>query len=272
MAKTREERLAYNLEYSQRPEAIASRRSRTQTSEYRDKKNLARRMPPEPPELKAKRLAEASERRRAYNRGYQLEYRQRPGVLESHRDACRKSAQQPANKERKRAYGQRPEVKACRSASARARWNPYNTVRKSAIKRGIPFEITKERFDALKPEAGTCCLICWNEMKRRTKHAPSFDRRDNSKGYVDGNVYVICKECNAFKSAADATRLYRLGMYAQGLLGTKKPEGIESLGLPTDTAYACRGVSAGADSYSVSRATVGAATRGAAPPMRGGGP
>ncbi len=53
-------------------------------------------------------------------------------------------------------------------------------------------------------------------MKRGTTSldaAPSLDRRDNSRGYVPGNVFVISQRANRLKSDASPEELRRLWMY-----------------------------------------------------------
>lgn len=178
---TKEERKAKQHAYAQTPEAKAKVRARRQTPEYKAK------------------------------------------------DHARK--QTPRFKAVRRAREQTPDAKEKESARARARYNAggfkrmlsqnhrFTSVRRGANKRGIEFTITREEFFALWPPAGSPCPACLNEMRHRTPHAPSYDRRDNSKGYVSGNVAIICRDCNMLKRDADSNHLHRLGLYAAGLIG-----------------------------------------------------
>src|ERR1035437_6759897 len=55
----------------------------------------------------------------------------------------------------------------------------------------------------------THCLFCGDEIdysQGRRKQSPSIDRLDNTKGYIIGNVAVICLSCNVLKS--DGTALH----------------------------------------------------------------
>jgi hypothetical protein len=46
-----------------------------------------------------------------------------------------------------------------------------------------------------------------------TRHAPSLDRVDNTRGYEDGNANVICRRCNARKGDMTGAELQRLAMW-----------------------------------------------------------
>jgi hypothetical protein len=51
---------------------------------------------------------------------------------------------------------------------------------------------------------------------QRTDNTPSLDRRDNAKGYVSGNVFVISWRANQIKRDATPEELRKLISYMEG--------------------------------------------------------
>jgi hypothetical protein len=80
----------------------------------------------------------------------------------------------------------------------------FGQYKSSAKKRNLPFELSKEEFEAL--TKGTC-FFCGKEPGQLRKSTTSddtyyyngIDRLDSSKGYVKGNVVSCCKDCNMAK-------------------------------------------------------------------------
>lgn len=76
----------------------------------------------------------------------------------------------------------------------------WREARNRARKKGIPFTIT--RADIHVPND---CRICQRPLKRNTggwSHtpaSPSLDVYDPPKGYIQGNIWVICQDCNRRK-------------------------------------------------------------------------
>jgi hypothetical protein len=78
----------------------------------------------------------------------------------------------------------------------------FRGTRSRALKRGIEFSICKTDLN-LQDE----CPCCRQKMevkagpikKGADPRSPSIDRIDNSKGYVVGNVAIICWRCNELK-------------------------------------------------------------------------
>jgi len=67
-------------------------------------------------------------------------------------------------------------------------------------------------FKGQRPAECPCCAVAFDyalsQVKGRPKlNGPSFDRIDTTKGYVPGNVSIICWRCNALKRDA---RLHEL--------------------------------------------------------------
>src|SRR2546430_1178095 len=54
------------------------------------------------------------------------------------------------------------------------------------------FTLTRENSPHLNWSPGDCCPACGHEMIRKTKHTPTFDRRDNDGGYTPENTWVLC--------------------------------------------------------------------------------
>ena len=94
-----------------------------------------------------------------------------------------------------------------------AAWtNIYNTYKRNAFNRDLPFELTKDR---LKELCSSDCSYCgckpatkyWQKAKKLSKErirmstmmVNGIDRVDSSKGYTEGNVVPCCKQCNYAK-------------------------------------------------------------------------
>lgn len=83
-----------------------------------------------------------------------------------------------------------------------------------ARKHGIPHTITLEDI-----KIPPCCPICKKAMaampgsKGGGATSPSLDKIIPSKGYVTGNVAVICKKCNSMKGDASPELLRAMASY-----------------------------------------------------------
>ena len=142
---------------------------------------------------------------------YDPEYHKRPEVK-----ARRKKYQQrPEVKAKVKAYNQRPEVIARRKKYMRDRVNSstYNFVRKkiwhqksNAKRRGIVWELDDDAIARKILRQGRCNLSGQNFIyKQGTKgnrniYAPSIDRIDSRKGYVPGNIMIVCWAVNCMKN------------------------------------------------------------------------
>lgn len=75
-----------------------------------------------------------------------------------------------------------------------------------AAKKGIEFNITED--DIIIPNK---CPLLEVPLKIGTKdnyeYSPSLDRKDNTRGYVKGNVWIISKKANSMKNSATAEEL-----------------------------------------------------------------
>lgn len=90
----------------------------------------------------------------------------------------------------------------------------FISARMRAEKAGIPFEI--EHTDIVIP---VNCPVCKEEIKSAkgirggSRNSPTLDRVHNHKGYVKGNVAVICKNCNSKKGHSSREDLMNLVDY-----------------------------------------------------------
>lgn len=77
-----------------------------------------------------------------------------------------------------------------------------------AGKRGIECTITKE--DIIIPPRCPVLNVEWVYDGVRHDHAPSLDRIDSTKGYIPGNIAVVCWRVNRLKNNATIDELRSL--------------------------------------------------------------
>lgn len=82
------------------------------------------------------------------------------------------------------------------------------TSRRASKKRGLEHTITID--DLSMGDNCPCCGVVY-ETERRSRSlrrtSPSLDRFDNTKGYIPGNVNIICWRCNWVKGNATSDEL-----------------------------------------------------------------
>ena len=79
---------------------------------------------------------------------------------------------------------------------------------------GTPFSITMA--DIVIPEVCPCCqkaFVFGAPTKYPVPQAPSLDRIDSDKGYVPGNVEVLCTRCNKLKGDGTISEFQMLVEY-----------------------------------------------------------
>lgn len=96
----------------------------------------------------------------------------------------------------------------------------YRGVKARANTRGIEFTITQS--DVVIPESCPCCSRsirpATGEFKKGARpDSPSVDRLDNDRGYVPGNVAVICWRCNELKRDASIEELRTILVWMERL-------------------------------------------------------
>jgi hypothetical protein len=79
----------------------------------------------------------------------------------------------------------------------------YHRLKRNAKKRGIEFSLTPDEFRDLYSQKS--CYFCGEINIVRT-----VDRLDNTKGYIDGNCFLACYECNILKGTVTKSQKDRL--------------------------------------------------------------
>lgn len=73
-----------------------------------------------------------------------------------------------------------------------------------------------------RPDRCPCCGIDLDygrsDSTRPLRHGPSLDRIDCTKGYISGNIAIICWRCNAIKRDATLSELEKIVEYMRGIL------------------------------------------------------
>ena len=103
------------------------------------------------------------------------------------------------------------------------RKNPWVEMTKSAQyrntkkKTNLPFNITSEYVKSIWPSDNKCPAL-GIKLKRGTEgscvdSSPSLDRIDNSKGYIEGNVQIVCHLANKIMSNATPDQVIQVGEY-----------------------------------------------------------
>lgn len=134
----------------------------------------------------------------------------------------REYAKRPAQRAKRAAYQKaRPEEnqlaqKRCRAKNPQ-RWM-FTRARSTAKRRGLEWALVYE--DVVFP---THCPVLGIELRygagTRREDGASFDRWDNSKGYVPGNVHVISWRANRIKWDCTVSELEAVAVYAdQGIM------------------------------------------------------
>lgn len=100
-----------------------------------------------------------------------------------------------------------------RPTTTRTKWHRH---RERAKRRGLETEIPFEDFEALSQI--TECRACSRELTFGVCNQPgawSLDRLDASKGYVAGNISVLCLRCNRAKGRLTADELFALARFVE---------------------------------------------------------
>ena len=88
--------------------------------------------------------------------------------------------------------------------------------RARARRNGVPYDLTVEdlTWPTHCPVLGIELFYGRAEGDGQRQNSATLDRRDNSKGYVKGNVFVISHRANRIKSDATAAELEAVAKYA----------------------------------------------------------
>jgi hypothetical protein len=143
--------------------------------------------------------------RRTYSQRYRARHYDR--VLE--RERQRRAT--PEGRAKQRAY-----YVACQSKPAMRIQNLIKKAKSRAAAKGLP--CSDALFAKIKANPPTRCVCCgaafdYSLDKGHNNASASFDRVDNTRGYVEGNLAVICRRCNRIKADATADELSLIAAY-----------------------------------------------------------
>ena len=108
----------------------------------------------------------------------------------------------------------------------------FHNARTHARRKGLEFSIKGE--DIVLPENCPCCGVRFliSAAPGRSKgNLPSLDRLNSNKGYVPGNVNVICYTCNNRKNDSSVTDIFRIANW----MLSKQPNGIDGEDIDLNT-------------------------------------
>ena len=88
----------------------------------------------------------------------------------------------------------------------------WSAAKLRAKQQGLDFNI--EVSDIIIPDV---CPILKQPLIRKTRHPPSLDRIDPSKGYIKGNVWVISRKANVMKNDATINELKEFARWVKNL-------------------------------------------------------
>jgi 5-methylcytosine-specific restriction endonuclease McrA len=97
----------------------------------------------------------------------------------------------------------------------------YTQKRHNAFRRGISFDLTKEEFIKFYDKKN--CFYCGEFIN----DIITFDRVDNNKGYIKGNIVICCHLCNNLKRTLDSNIFKQvMPLMRERLILTKKIKAI----------------------------------------------
>ena len=109
-----------------------------------------------------------------------------------------------------------------RNRHAKAPWfNMYRRARDRATKKGVPFNITAQYIRSIWPTNNRCPVldVPLRVSKGQPSDAsPSLDRIVPKKGYVRGNVIIVCNKANTIKSHATVKEIWRVFRHYNNIL------------------------------------------------------
>lgn len=120
----------------------------------------------------------------------------------------------------------------------------FRNAKKRAARAGLDYSLTPEDVQALWERCGGRCEVTGIEFEFeamdgkyvRRPFAPSADRIDNAKGYVLGNVQLVCVIVNYAMNTWGEHALMRvaIGMYNNGRRNHVQHRGLAPTALPQD--------------------------------------
>lgn len=121
------------------------------------------------------------------------------------------------NRDKDLIYRQRVYAKQLADPAIRMRQRAFSTITR-AKRDGIEYD--RETLFNVAASPPCNCMVCGNKIdysfdagNKPLSNGPSFDRWNNNKGYVPGNVNIICRRCNTFKGSMSITDITNLRDY-----------------------------------------------------------
>jgi hypothetical protein len=154
-------------------------------------------------------------------REYMRRYRAiNPGKVEAALAVQRTNRNSIDGKAKQRAY-----YTKCQTKPAHRMQRLITKARGRAIGKGLDF--SESLFAQMKSNPPTECECCGGAFDYglnvgHNKLSASFDRIDNSKGYVWGNVAAICRRCNRIKADASLNEIEAIAKYMRRCLGVQR--------------------------------------------------
>lgn len=149
--------------------------------------------------------SQSKEMTREYQRRYRARHHERVRALENARRNT------PEGTAKQRAY-----YTKCSTKPAHRMQRLITKARRRAADKGL--DVSDALFAALKANPPTYCECCGKAFdyalnKGHNKCSASFDRIDNTQGYVEGNVAAICRRCNRLKGDATLEEIEAIAAY-----------------------------------------------------------
>ena len=89
--------------------------------------------------------------------------------------------------------------------------NKCSGIRARAKRKNIEYNLKVQDMALICANREGLCPYCERQMMEGDKSLkPTFDRLDNSKGYIVGNVLLVCMQCNLQKSHLSKKQIINL--------------------------------------------------------------
>mgnify|MGYP003132556172 FL=1 len=98
----------------------------------------------------------------------------------------------------------------------------YRRAKDRAVKKGVPFNITAQYIRSIWPANNRCPVLdvpLRVSKGQASDTSPSLDRIVPKKGYVRGNVIIVCNKVNIIKAHASPKEIWRVFKHYNKLLG-----------------------------------------------------
>ena len=164
-------------------------------------------------------MARTLEQQRRYSNTWRNKDIERARRL--NRESHARRMQDPVCKEKQSAYMRKyvrtPEYKLRRAVRKQANWQHqlFLSVRSNAKRRGIAFAVAEHEV----PWTDVCPVFgvpIGPRVGKPADDSASIDRKDNSRGYVPGNVVVVSYRANRIKNDATVAELKRIVTFYEG--------------------------------------------------------